>query len=301
MKILITGATGLVGKTLLKKAIEQGHSIHFLTTRKSQLGTHGEAYGFYWNPKDDYIDKDCFEGVDTIIHLAGATVSKRWTKKYKEEILNSRLSTTRLLIHALKDSAHTVENIVSASAIGIYPSSFDTVYREDAVIEANSFMEEVVVQWEHSVNQFSALNIKVSKLRIGLVLAKNGGLLSVLKTPIKFGVGSAFGNGKQWQSWIHIEDLTNLFLKAAEEQWQGVFNAVAPEVVSQTELIRQIAKAMKKPFFMPPIPKFLARLLLGEMSTLTLNSQNVSAKKIRDKGFEFHFLTLEKALTNLLR
>lgn len=300
MRILITGGTGLVGQALSKKAIELGHSVHFLTTRKSQLDVHKRVKGFYWNPKTDYIDSSCFDGVDTIIHLAGATVSKRWTKKYKKEILESRLSTTKLLIKTLNTIEHSIKNIVSASAIGIYPSSFDKVYNENTPIEASSFMEDVTVQWEEVVDQFSNLNIRIAKLRIGLVLAKTGGILLALKLPIKFGLGAAFGNGKQSQSWIHIDDLAVLFLKATTEQWEGVFNAVAPQSVSQTDLIKQISETMHKPFFMPPLPKFLVYLLLGEMSELVLNSQNVSAQKVKEKGFEFNFPTLSMALDNLL-
>ena len=144
------------------------------------------------------------------------------------------------------------------------------------------------------------LNIKVSKLRIGLVLAQGGGVLATLKIPTQFGLGAAFGSGNQWQSWIHVSDLSKLFLVAASQQWEGVYNAVAPEVVTQTEFIKQLAKGLKRPFFMPPLPRFLIRMMVGEMSTLVLNSQNVSSQKVAATTFDYTFPTLEKALTDLL-
>ena len=300
MRILISGATGLVGKTLVKQALLEGHKIHFLTTQKSKLQSIDGTKGFYWNPKTNEIDVSCFEGVDSLIHLAGATVSKLWTKKHKQEILDSRLSTTQLLLESLKKTKHQVKTVVSASAVGVYSSSLEIIHKENDPAFPNSFMQKVVLDWEGTVDRFSDLDIKVSKLRIGLVLAKDGGVLATLKIPTKFGIGAAFGNGKQWQSWIHVDDLASLFLRAASDKWVGVFNAVAPEVISQNQFIKQIAKSIKRPFFMPPIPKFLLQTLFGEMSTLVLNSHNVSAKKVQEKGFKYQFPTLQKACENLL-
>tara|TARA_B100000767_G_scaffold275785_2_gene315596 strand:+ start:5285 stop:6187 length:903 start_codon:yes stop_codon:yes gene_type:complete len=300
MRILISGATGLVGKNLVKQALLVGHKIHFLTTQKPKIQSIDGAKGFYWNPNTNEIDISCFDGVDSLIHLAGATVSKLWTKKYKQEILDSRLLTTQLLIESLKKTKHQIKTVVSASAVGIYLSSLEKIHKEEDPAFPNSFMQKVVLDWECMVDRFSDLDIKVSKLRIGLVLAKEGGVLATLKIPIKLGFGAAFGNGKQWQSWIHITDLTNLFLRAASDQWVGVFNAVAPEVISQNQLIKQIAKSINRPFFMPPIPKLLLQTLVGEMSILVLNSHNVSANKVQGKGFKYQFPTLQKSCENLL-
>ena len=300
MKILISGATGLVGKVLVKQALIEGHQIHFLTTQKAKINSIKGARGFYWNPNKNEIDVSCFDGIDTLIHLAGATVSKFWTKKYKQEILNSRLFTTQLLIDGLKKTKHQVQNVVSASAIGIYPSSLDKIHKENDATFPNSFMQKVVLDWEQIVDGFLEYDIKVCKLRIGLVLAKDGGVLATLKIPAKLGVGAAFGNGKQWQSWIHIADLTNLFLRAASDQWEGVYNAVAPEVVSQNQFVKQITKTINRPFFMPPIPEFLLQIMVGEMSSLVLNSHNVSSNKALEKEFKYQFPTLQKACENLL-
>ena len=300
MRILISGATGLVGNVLIKQALFDGHEVHFLTRSKAKIGFHKGIKGFYWNPNENEIDTTCFEGVDSIIHLAGAKVSKLWTKKYKAEILNSRLWTTQLLVDSLKNTKHKIKTIVSASAIGVYPSSLDKIHDEEDPVASNSFMEQVVVDWERAVDQFSDLNIKVSKLRIGLVLAQGGGVLATLKIPTQFGLGAAFGSGKQWQSWIHVSDLSKLFLEAASQQWEGVYNAIAPEVVTQTEFIRQLAKELRRLFFMPPLPRFLIQIMVGEMSTLVLNSQYVSSQKVIDTAFEYEFPSLEKALSDLL-
>ncbi|MDG2492592.1 MAG: TIGR01777 family oxidoreductase [Flavobacteriaceae bacterium] len=300
MKFLISGATGLVGKILIEHALKEGHEVHFLTRSKSKLGFHKGIKGFYWNPEEGLIDSECLNGVDTIIHLAGATVSKPWTKKYKNEILTSRINTTSLLVKTLEGINHTVSSVVSASAIGVYPSSPDKIHNEEDPVSSGSFMEQVVIDWEKAVDEFQALNIKVSKLRIGLVLATQGGVLATLKIPTQFGLGAAFGTGQQWQSWIHVSDLARLFLTAANNKWEGVYNAVAPEVVSQTEFIRQLAQRIRRPFFMPPLPKFLIRLMVGEMSTLVLNSHFVSSEKVKKENFTYNFPTLEKALKDLL-
>lgn len=301
MKLLITGATGLVGQALVQEALKQNHSIHFLTTRKHKLTKTAEQKGFYWNPTLGEIDMACFEGVDTIIHLAGATVSKRWTVAYQKKIYDSRIQSTELLYNSLRklESGHKIKAIVSASAIGCYPSHFTYHFEEDAPISDTTFMEKVVKDWEAAVDQIETLNIAVSKLRIGLVLSRAGGVLKTLKIPTKLGLGAAFGTGKQGQSWIHISDLVHLFLKAATEHWEGVYNAVSPNPVNQKVFMRYFAKALGSPYFLPPIPAFVIRLGAGAMSVLILDSHWVSAKKIEHLGFVFQYPSLMPALKNI--
>ena len=302
MKILVSGATGLVGSVLLEQAIAQGNEIHYLTTRKNQLDTISGAKGFYWNPKKNEIDFKCLEGVEVLIHLAGASISQRWTTKNKKEILDSRVDGTNLLVNTLKqlDGNHQLKQVVAASAIGIYPSSFSTVYTEDYTPQSNSFLEEVVIAWEKAEDGFAGLGIKLCKLRIGLVLTAKGGVLGPLKIPTWFGLGAAFGNGQQTQSWIHVDDLVTLSLQAATEQWEGIFNAVSPQPVSQKEFTRTLAKAMRRPYFMPSLPQLPIRLVMGEMSSLVFNSQNVSAAKVLQKGFKYQYPDLFPAIKSLL-
>ena len=302
MKILVTGATGLVGSVLLEKATALGHQIHYLTTRRSQLGAISNAKGFYWNLKEKVIDHKCFEGVEVIIHLAGASISQRWTKKNKEEILASRVEGTNLLLKGIQqlEGKHQLKQVVAASAIGIYPSSFSAVYTETYAAQANSFLEKVVIAWENAEDGFTSLGLNLCKLRIGLVLTEKGGVLGPLKIPTWFGLGAAFGNGQQTQSWIHVDDLVKLSLVAASDRWEGVYNAVSPNPVSQKVFTRTLAKAMHRPYFMPALPQFPIRLVMGEMSTLIFNSQNVSAKKVLEKGFQFSYPDLLPAIKSLL-
>ena len=300
MRVLVTGATGLIGQEMVKLCHEKDIKVNYLTTSKSKIVQEENYKGFYWNPKAKEIDADCFKGVDTIVHLAGATVSKRWTPSYKKEILSSRTETTALLVNTLKELTHTVKQVVSASAIGIYPDSLINYYDESHNEISSSFLGQVVSVWEQASDEFLKLNITVSKIRIGLVLSNKGGALMEIVKPIKFGLGAAFGNGKQWQSWIHIQDLANLFLHVLQNNLKGVYDGVAPNPTSNSELTKTAASVLHKPLFMPNIPKFFMKLVLGEMHILLFESQRVSSKKIADEGFLFKFNYLEPALNNLL-
>lgn len=301
MKILITGATGMIGKELVNLLLQNNHTVHYLTTFKDKIHNKANYYGFYWNPEQSIIDENCLMGVDAIIHLAGATVSKRWTDSYKEEIIESRVLTTNLLYKALKDYPNQVKQVVSASAIGIYPDSLTEVYTEESLKVSHDFLGTVVQKWEESVDIFSILKIKVCKIRIGLVISDKGGALSEMIKPIKLGLGSSFGSGMQIQSWIHVSDLVQLFYFASQNELEGVYNAVAPNPVTNNVFTKTIAKILKKPLFMPSVPKFAMQLILGEMHQLLFSSQNVSSKKIEDKQFRFRFTELEPALIDLLK
>ncbi|MES2811688.1 MAG: TIGR01777 family oxidoreductase [Bacteroidota bacterium] len=300
MKVLITGGTGLVGKEVVKVLHTKGIAIHFLTTNASKVTSKTNTKGFYWNPKTGEIDENCLLGVDAIIHLAGATIAKRWTTPYKEEIVESRVLSSNLLFQTLKNHPNQVKQIVSASAIGIYPSSTTNLYTEEFTDFEDTFLSNVVVKWEESVNQFSRLNIDVCKLRIGLVLSTKGGALPAMIKPMRFGLGSVFGSGKQWQSWIHIKDLARLFVFSVENNWNGVYNAVAPSPITHREFMFALAREMKKPLFFPNTPKLIMNLILGEMHRLLFDSQKVSSQKVQKSGYEFHFTQIESAFSNLL-
>jgi len=302
MRVLITGATGLVGQEIVSLCHAQNIQVNFLTTSKSKLEKHENYQGFLWNPEAKEIDVNCFKNVDVIINLAGATISKRWTNSYKKIILSSRISSAQLIFDSLKQTPHNITQIISASAIGFYPDSLTKYYTEDFKNnEPNSFLSEVVDAWEAAIDRFSELNMKVTKIRIGLVLAKQGGALSQMVKPVKFGLGSAFGSGKQWQSWIHIEDLSAIFIFVLTEKLVGVFNGVAPNPTTNYDLTKTIATTLERPFFMPNIPKFVMKLVLGEMHTLLFESQRVSSKKIEDAGYYFKYHHLQPALDNLLK
>lgn len=300
MKVLITGATGLVGKELTELLLQNGVKINYLTTSKNKIQSQPNYQGFYWNPQAGVIDENCLMGVSTVIHLAGASIAKRWTDSYKQEIIESRFLSTNLLYNALKKYTHQVTNIISASAVGIYPSSLDAFYKEDFIDFEETFLSDVVIRWEESLLQIERLGISVCKFRIGLVLSEKGGVLQQVLKPTKIGLGAAFGSGKQFMSWIHIHDLANMFLFAIQNNLSGTYNAVAPNPVTNQEFSLTVAQTLNKPFFLPNIPKVVMVLLLGEMHILLFESQNVSAEKIIHSGFKFQFKTLYTALQDLL-
>lgn len=279
---------------------KKGYAVHFLTTRKTKIVSKPSYTGFYWNPKIGEIDADCLNGVSVIINLAGASISKRWTTGYKKEVLNSRLQTLATL-YALLESAPQpkVVQMISASAIGIYPTSLSKLYEEDASEVDDSFLGEVVAAWEAKTNEFTKLGVTVSKVRIGLVLSTNGGALPEMARPVKYFAGAAFGSGEQWQSWIHIADLARLFLFLAENRVAGTFNGVAPNPVTNSKLVKEIAKVLERPLFLPNIPKFAMQLILGEMSYILFASQRVSSKKIEEEGFVFEYRNICTALADI--
>ena len=301
MKLLVTGATGLIGKNLINHARQRRISIHFLTTRKGECINSDGLKGFFWNPEQDEIDDSCFEGVDTLIHLAGANISKPWTAKNKKDILLSRLNGTRLLKKTLDRLKIKMNSICCAGAIGIYPHSIDDIHDENSPLSQQNFLQKVTYAWEQESKALSKNSINLSIFRIGLVLTKEGGLLSKLTPPVKLFLGTAFASGNQWQSWIHIDDLSRLFFRAVDDGWEGTFNAVAPNPISQTNLIKEIGRTLKRPVFLPNIPAFFLQLFMGERSLLILGSHRVSAKLILSKGFKFQFPYLQPALNDILK
>jgi uncharacterized protein (TIGR01777 family) len=301
MKVLITGATGLIGQEIKQQLNAKNITVHYLSTQKGNLKSLPNYKGFHWDIPSQTIDILAFEGITHIIHLAGASISKRWTKSYQKEILESRILSSKLLFDYLKNNSNQVQQIVTASAIGIYKSDASTNYSEDNTTYSNSFLSQVVQQWENATQQFSTLNCKLCTIRIGLVMAKNGGMLPQIASPIKLGIGAVIGNGKQWQSWVHIKDLSNLFVFALEKNLIGSYNGVAPNPISHQEMTKIIAKTLNRPLFLPNIPQFMMKLILGTMHELLFESQKVSAEKILNAGFEFEFTNFEAVADDLLR
>ncbi len=306
MRILITGATGLVGSEIVRQCQDRKIPISYLTTSKRKIATQPDYHGFYWNPRSGEIDEKCFEDVTAIINLAGASLSKRWTKIYKKKILASRVNTLKTLYKALKKHKtlnraefDRITSFVSASAIGIYPNSLSNYYTEDVSEIDKSFLGEIVEMWEGQADRFKTFHFGVAKIRIGLVMSLKGGALPQMAKPIKNYVGAAFGSGSQWQSWIHIEDLARIFLFAVENELTGVFNGVAPNPVTNSKLVKEIAKAVNKPLILPNIPELVMRALLGEMAYLLFASQRVSCKKIEEAGFHFLYPNVCVALKEI--
>ena len=305
MKVLITGATGLVGKEVTRLCRAQGISVHYLTTSQKKISSEPDYKGFYWNPSTDELDIASLEGVDAIIHLAGASIAQKWTSKNKQIIKDSRIKGAQLLYNALarfRESGNTpsVKHIISASAIGCYPSSPTKLYNEKYPGYASGFLGEVVEEWEEVVLEFQKLDIATSLIRTGIILDKTAGALPKIVKPIRFFAGAPIGTGQQWQSWIHIEDMARLYMHILTEELTGIYNGVAPNPVTNEKLTKVVAHTIKKPLFLPNVPKKVLKILLGEMATIALESQMVSAEKILETGFIFTYPTVEQAIENLL-
>jgi len=300
MRVLITGATGLVGSYITKLCHQKEIEVNYLTTSKDKIEDQPHYKGFYWDIWNREIDESCFKNVDAIIHLAGANIAKRWTSSYKKEIIASRTQSADLLFEALKNSGFKVPHFISASAIGIYPSSLEKLYFEDDKSLDDSFLGKVVRLWEDSADKFRELGMEVAKIRIGLVLAREGGALPQFKSPVLNNMGTGFGSGKQWQSWIHIDDLAGIFIHVLENKLSGAFNGVARNPVTNAEMMNEIATQLNTSIWLPNVPAFALKIALGEMSTVLLSSQLVSSDKIEKSGYQFHYKNLIKALEDLI-
>ncbi|WP_369411762.1 TIGR01777 family oxidoreductase [Chryseolinea lacunae] len=300
--ILITGASGMIGQHLTATLLARGHRVTHLGRSKPEGEKRSGVQSFTWNIEKRYIEPGAFLGVDTIIHLAGAGIAdKPWTKERKREILESRTQSTQLLHDELKRGGHKVKTFLSASAIGFYGFEDATTVFTEVSPAGTDFLAQVTQRWEREVDTLSALGLRVVKIRIGIVLSTDGGVLNELMKPIKFYVGAPLGSGDQYTSWIHIDDLCGIFAYAAEhDTLQGPYNAVAPNPVTNKVLTKATARMMHRPIIIPKVPAFALRLLLGEMADLVLTGNKVSNTKILNEGFVFSYQTVEAALQNLL-
>ena len=301
MKILITGATGLIGNELTNLLLQNNHTVHYLTTSPQKIQNKANYHGFFWNPQEGKIDETCLDGVDTIVHLAGASISKRWTNSYKQELIESRVLSANLLFNLLRKAPHQVKHYISASGTAIYPDSYSKTYDESSPEKDDTFLGHVVQKWEESADQFNLLNLKVSKLRTGVVFSHKGGALLEMIKPIKMYVGSGFGSGKQMQSWIHLHDIANLYYFVIQNQTTGIINAVAPVSITNQDLTKEIAKQLKRPLFLPNVPQFVMKLVLGEMHILLFNNKNILPKKALAEGFKFKYETAQQALQDCIK
>ena len=247
------------------------------------------------------IDINCFHEVDSVINLSGASIFRIWTKKNKKLILNSRVESLNFLRKKIIENDIKIKSIISASGIGAYPSSSEKEFDESETERSSYFLSDVIKEWEKAAISFENIIENVSIVRIGLVLSKNGGILKQTMLPMTFGFGVYFGNGNQWQSWIHVEDISRIFLHINENGLAGVYNGVAPTPLSNFHLTKMVSKIRKGVFILIPLPRFLFRIIFGEMHTILFKNQKVSSKKIESKGFKFNFSNLEDTLKNILQ
>lgn len=303
--VLITGGTGMLGQYLTRLLIGKGYRVCWLSRRAGETTIQGNRIQlFQWDIDEQRIDEKAISSADHIIHLAGAGVAEqRWTNKRKQEILDSRTKTSALIVKALREIPNKVQTVVSASAIGWYgPDRADSKnpFTED-MPSYPGFLGDTCKAWEESIAPVTALGKRLVRLRIGIVLSGTGGAITEFKKPIRLGIMPIFSSGKQMVSWIHIYDLCNLFLYATENKAiEGVYNAVSPNPVSSRGLMMSLTRSMGKSWALPiPIPAFMLKILLGEMSIEILKSATVSSGKIDAAGFQFAYPTIDEALVNL--
>ncbi len=310
--VLIAGGTGLIGKNLTRHLNAKGYEVIIVSRKPSHTSGNPMITFANWNIDEQKMDIDALLKADYIINLAGAGVmEKKWTKKYKKEIVESRTKSSELLIRALQENTNHVKTIISSSAIGWYSlnPTFSTTSGEGVAnksfIESDApgedFLGETCRLWEESIEPVTKLNKRLVKLRTGIVLSNEGGAFAEFKKPLRFGIAAILGDGKQIISWIHIDDLCRMFIYAIEnENLSGSYNAVAPLPVNNKNLILKLAKKMRKQFYIPVhVPQFLLKLILGERSTEILKSATVSCEKIKAAGFIFLYPSIDAALKEL--
>jgi uncharacterized protein (TIGR01777 family) len=298
--ILITGGTGLIGRQLCEKLKEKGYVVTILSRTSKKDGTYPT---YAWNLDKKEIDKESLKLADCIIHLAGANLGeKMWTSKRKKLIIDSRVQTGQLIFEKTKEINNKVKVLISASAVGYYGTiTSDKIFSETDK-PSNDFLGDVCRQWEQSIDKFEELGLRVVKIRTGVVLTKQDGALSKMSRPVKVGLGSAIGNGKQYIPWIHIDDLCDIYIKAIEDiQMNGVYNAVAPDYKTNSDFNQIMAHILHRPLWIPNIPALVIKLIFGNMSEILLKGSRVSSEKIIKAGYQFKFPDLESALVDLLR
>lgn len=302
--VIITGGTGLIGQALSKFLLSRGFEvIVFSRNPKAHKATLPGISFASWNIDDQSVNEDAFQKAKYVIHLAGAGVAdKPWTNKRKKEIVESRTRSSELLIKALKNIPNEIVSVVSASAIGWYKQNLSLPATETDPPDSG-FLGQTCRAWEESISPVSELDKRLVILRTGIVLSIDGGAFPEFKKPVKYGIAGILGNGKQFISWIHIEDICRLYMEAmTNSAWSGIYNAVTPNPVSNRMFTMELAKKMKGSFFIPiPVPDFLLRLMLGERSEEVLKSSNISANKLKQQGFQFIYPTIDAAFRDLIQ
>ena len=294
VKVIITGGTGLVGKRLTALLTQKGYEVNILCRNPMKQNE------YKWNISDNFIDSKVFQDAVAIIHLAGAGVADaRWTEARKREIIDSRIKSADLIFKYLFKETHQIQHFISASAVGFYGDRGNEILSENSS-NGSGFLAEVCALWENAADKINSLNIPVSKVRIGIVLSKDGGALHKLDLPVKFGIGAYIGNGKQFVPWIHIDDLCRIFIYLLEnKKLNGTYNGCAPEIKTNKQMSQTIASVLNKPFIPFHAPAFILKTVMGEMANMLLMSNNCSSQKIINAGFSFQYPTLKDALENI--
>jgi len=297
VNITITGASGLIGRRLLKNLGAAGHALTVLSRHAGTNVPAGVSVAA-WDPVKGLPPEDSLRNANVVLHLAGEPVAQRWTADAKRRIRESREAGTRNLVQALSKLSNPPQALVCASAVGYYGSRGDEVLREDSAPD-HSYLAEVCVAWEKEAVAAEAFGMRVVRVRIGVVLDSRGGALQRMLPPFRMGAGGRLGDGKQWMSWIHLADLAAMFQFAVENPVRGALNGVAPIPVTNADFTQTLAKTLRRPAIFP-VPAFGLKVLFGEMSEILLASQRVLPAAPEAAGFHWSFPELGGALKDLL-
>ncbi|MDD3789048.1 MAG: TIGR01777 family oxidoreductase [Petrimonas sp.] len=300
--ILITGGSGLVARKLSRLLGEKGYKVIWL---RGERYVKADIPRYRWDYQRNEIDTEAVEQADVIIHLAGSNLGEdSWTRLKKQDIVESRVQTAQLLLDTVKLMDKKPDAFISASAVGYYGLGVtEEIHTEEEVPAGSDFLSRTCRKWEAAAAQFQdELGVRTVAMRTGFVISKNSEAFKKMVLPTRLGLGAPIGSGKQYLSWIHIDDLCHLYLKAIEDTaMQGAYNAVSPEFITNAGFMRALARVMKRPFFMPNVPPFLLRLIMGEAADLVLGGSRISSQKIQDAGYKFQYDTSEKAIKASLK
>ena len=305
MNVLITGGSGLVGTRLTEILLERGFTVSHLTRKVEKKTIGGKPVRTYlWDIKKEVIDEKAFLVADYLVHLAGAGIAdENWSDERKNEIIDSRTKSINLIVSTLKTLPHRIISFASASGIGYYGADTGDEHISEQHTPGSDFVADCCIQWEAAADEIQALGIRTVKLRTGIVLSEKGGALPKLTQPVRWGVGAALGTGKQWQSWIHLDDLCEMYIKSlTDKQMTGAYNAVAPNPVTNYDLTKISAQVLSRPFWMPNVPEFTLKMVFGEMASIVLGGNYVLNQRIKQEtDFDYKFVEVKGALEDLLK
>lgn len=300
--IVITGGSGMIGQRLTELLTIKGYNVAWLSRTKDKKD---KIPKFKWRPSTREIEEKALEDAHIIVHLAGANIAKgRWTQQQKQKIKDSRIQSAQLIFDKIKAKDTPLDAFISASAIGYYGAiTSEKIFSEEDRYDQNDFLSVVCHKWEQQAKQFTDnLNIRSVCIRTGVVLSRESDLIKKAMLPTRFGLGAPLGKGYQYVSWIHIDDLCHIYIKAIEDTaMRGVYNAVAPAETTNTAFMKTIATAMKKPFFLPPIPEWIFKLFLGEAAQIILEGSRTSSQKIEDAGYKFEHANLKETIEYIMQ
>lgn len=293
--ILITGGSGFVGTHLTNFLNAKGFEVSWLIRK---INTHIDIPQYLWNWRNKKIETKAIENTDAIIHLAGANINgKRWNIKWKKEIYDSRIKSTEFLFETIAKQPNKLKAFIGSSATGYYGCQTTEKIFTESDLPGKDFLAETSADWERAIHRFNAIGIRTTIIRTGIVLSENSPAFKRISLPIRFGLGASIGSGKQFFPWIHLDDLCGIYLKAiSDENFKGVYNAAAPEHITNSLLTKTIAVHFKIPVWLPNIPPPVIKILFGEISDLLLNGSRISSEKIIKAGFEFKYKSIRNFL-----